>query len=329
MFGPAVEGTRSGDACRDHVIVKSLLLRNRRLTELLQVWRFRWRHRGGRPVVLVHQMARVGSATVAGSLRREVPGINVFHTHYLSAAATARFRAQFDRIHRVTGRAGVHREFIAASLLGQRIERGIGDRWRVVTLVRDPVGRTVSAFFKHFPYTYPELGPGFLEDPANVPALMDLFLNHSEFEHAFALEWFDREVREVFGIDVFATPFPHDAGFITLAGPFADLLVLRLEDLDTIGPAALGAFLDVPPIRLTTRNRSDDVSYRATYRRFLASFRPPGPYLDRMYDSRLARHFYRDDERALFRTRWEGGPVTGDGAAAPGVSDRRIPERPR
>ena len=291
------------------------VLRVRGLTELLQTLRFRWRHRGKRPVVLVHQMARVGSITVLRALRRAAPGLDLYHTHYLNPDTIARFRAQFDRIHRVTGVAGLHREFLAARHLRRLLDRGVSGRWRIVTLVRDPVARTVSAFLMHFPYAYPEHGLRFLEDPGNVPALIDLFFAESEMERAFTLDWFEREVEAVFGIDVYATPFPHEAGHATCSGPFADLLVLRLEDLDRVGPDALAAFLGTPPVALEARNRSAESSYRETHRRFLEELSLPERFLDRMYDSRLARHFYRPEERASFRAAWTR-PVKADGDAA-------------
>lgn len=285
------------------------VLRNRALTERLQTLRFRWRHRGRWPVVLVHQMARVGSLTVMRALRRSAPGLDLYHTHYLNPDTITRYRAQFDRIHDVTGRAGLHLEFLSACHLRRQLDRGVVGRWRIVTLVRDPLERTVSAFFKHFPYTFPERGLRFLEDPANVPALIELFLDDSEIERSFTLDWFEREVEAVFGIDVYATPFPHDAGHVHAAGPSADLLVLRLEDLDRVGPAALAAFLDTPPLTLEARNRSEDSSYRETYRRFRDALSPPAAFLDRMYDSRLARHFYTTSELAAFRDRWTGPGV--------------------
>jgi hypothetical protein len=282
-------------------------MRLRALTELLQKVRFRWRHRGGRPIVLVHQMARVGSITVLRALRRGAPGLDIYHTHYLNADTIARFQAQFDHMYRVTGVAGLHREFLAARYLRRRIDRGVRNRWRIITLVRDPVARTVSAFLKHFPYTYPERGLRFLEDPANVPALIDMFLAETEPERRFTLDWFEREMESVFGIDVYSTPFPHEDGHATYSGPFADALLLRLEDLGRVGARSVAQFLNTPPLTLDVQNRSTDSSYSETHRRFLSDLRLPEWYLDRMYDSRLARHFYRTEELASMRATWTRG----------------------
>ncbi len=282
----------------------SFLLRNRRLTEWLQTLRWRLRFSRDRPILVVHQMARVGSITVLRALRRNVPGVHILHTHYLNQGTIQRYRQQFNRQFATTRRAGLHREYLSARLLHDRIRTGVRERWKVISLVRDPVARTASAFFMHLPYTMPELGAQFRNEAANVPRLIDLFLRESEPEHQFTLDWFDLEVRDVLGIDVFAQHFPREAGFATYAGPFADLIVLRLEDLDRVGPTALGRFLGVPPIPLAAANRGEDQDWADAYRRFLATIEMPREYLDRMYGSRLARHFYGTEELEAFRARW-------------------------
>jgi len=266
--------------------------------------RWRWRYRGRRPVILIHQMARVGSITVLRALRRRSPRHRLMHTHYLHEETIASWRRKFDRYHRATGLPGYYRGFLTAELVRRRAARGGWGDWRVITMVRDPVARTLSAFFRHLPLNHPELGLRFRDDPRNVSALIDLFLDPSEPEHDFTLGWFDREVRDVLGTDVFSEPFPTDRGFSTYESAAGPLLLLRTESLATAGPEALGAFLDVDPLPLPVANRSDDLPYSATYKRFLAELRLPTSYLDRMYGSRLARHFYQVSELDSFRRRW-------------------------
>ena len=273
----------------------------------LQTLRFDWKHRGRRPVVVVHQMARVGSVSVLRAIRRAAPATNLFHTHYLNPASIRHFEAQADRNFAANGDWGLHRELLAARWLTARLRRrgnGVG-RWRVVSLVRDPVARTVSAFFRHFEYVFPLLGTQVRDDPARVGQLLELFRNQSEFEHDFALNWFEREVQDVFGIDVYADPFPHGTGYTRFSAETCDLLLLRLEDLDRTGADVLQDFLGLPHVRLASENSAEREPYAASYRQFLAQWRPTAEYLDRMYESRLARHFYTADERALFRARWQ------------------------
>jgi hypothetical protein len=287
---------------------KARVLERRVLTEALQTVRHRLLFAANRPILAVHQMARVGSVTVTRALRSRLTDHHVFHTHYLNPDTIRRQHEQFQRIHRATGRAGLHREFLAARLIQARLRRTSAPRLRVVTLVRDPVARTVSAFLRHFPYAFPELGEAVRDDPANVARLADMYLGEWEFGHRFALEWFDREVRDVLGIDVYATPFPRDAGYAIYGGPKCDLLLIRAEDLDRCAAGAFREFMALPDLVLVTANRTEDQSYAEAARRFVAALSLPADYLERMYGSALARHFYSDAERAAFRSRWTSRP---------------------
>ncbi|HUG26681.1 MAG TPA: putative capsular polysaccharide synthesis family protein [Gemmatimonadales bacterium] len=247
----------------------------------------------------------MGSVAVTRAIRRHLPRADVYHTHYLHPRTIAEHRERFTRAHRETGRAGLPREYLGAKMLDRRLRRGAGEAWRVVTLVRDPVARTVSAFFRLFTYNHPELGPAFHADPANAERLVELFLDPGEPEHEFTLGWWDTEMRDVFGIDVFKSPFSPAAGAARYGGERCRVLLLRLEDLDRIGAAELSRFLDAPGLTLAAENRTEQEPYFPAYSRFLELLELPAAYLDRMYGSRLARHFYTEDELARFRARWE------------------------
>jgi len=275
-----------------------------RLAEIVDHLRTRWQYRGDGPIVVVHQMARVGSKAVRQAIRRDAPGVRSFHTHYLNPATLDRMRGAFRRVHEVTGRPGFHREYLHAWWLAERIRESAYGDWRIITLVRDPVARTVSAFFRHLPLHHPELGGRFLEDPANVPRLIELFREPDHPEHRFALDWFDDEVRDVFGVDVFDRLFPRDGGGCVYPCEAGQLLVLRTEDLSTTGGQAIGRFLGIRPMELGHSNRSADLRYAAAHSRFMSELRLSPAYLGRMYGSKLARHFYDAGEIAAFRARW-------------------------
>jgi hypothetical protein len=226
------------------------------------------------------------------------------HTHYLNPHTIERMRARFVRMYEHTGRPVLYREHAQACWLARKIDRRDYGDWKIVSLVRDPVARTVSAFFRHLTLNHPELGDGFRDDPGNVAELIELFRRADHLEDEFALDWFDREVKDVFGVDVFDRPYPTDGRGRIYACDAGSLLVLRTEDLESHGSQVLGAFLGIEPIPLKHHNRTSDRSYARTHDRFMTELRLQPDYLDRMYGSRLARHFYSKDEIAAFRGRW-------------------------
>jgi hypothetical protein len=82
------------------------------------------------------------------------------------------------------------------------------------------------------------------------------------------------------------------------------MLVLRTEDIDRCAADALSRFLSRDGMSLRTKNRGREQAYGAAYERFLAEIELPSWYLDEMYGSRLARHFYRPAELVAFRRKW-------------------------
>lgn len=251
--------------------------------------------------------------SVYRTLERELPNHHIFHTHYLNPDTTRTMNAAFRRFFRHKGWVWFYDEIFGAELLHKKLQQGVpAPKWKVIALVRDPVARNVSSFFQHLQFNFPTLRSVDKRDPNKLEELTQRFLFESEGTHKFPLTWFHREVRDVFGIDVFAEPFPHEQGYQIYEGEKADLLVIRLEDLDDCGAAALEAFLDLEDVELLTVNKASGKKYDGGYRTFKNSLRLPNGYLDRMYGSRMARHFYRPHEIEIFRSSW----VTTDAPAS-------------
>ena len=77
---------------------------------------------------------------------------------------------------------------------------------RVITAVRDPVARNISAYFNNL--TLSTLKREFNEE--ELQAMMDQFLD--KYSHDIPLVWFDKEMRDVLGLDVYHYPFPQKKG---------------------------------------------------------------------------------------------------------------------
>ena len=253
---------------------------------------------GARRPIVVFTFGKVGSTTVLETLRRHAPRRAVLHVHAVTPHAVAAGEAPYR-----SGRAGGR---------PANAWRGIYVRWRwrlgrspreVVTIVRDPVARNVSAVFQVNP-AYRIFDEAMLErrDPEEMTeAFLDRF-----HEHDGPLTWYADEFRTAVGVDVFAAPPPRAGRPSILETGGARVLVMRLEDLDATGGAAIGEFLGLGPLALVTSNRSDGKFYGPAYRHYVDSLALPTEYLDRMYASRFARHFYSAAEIERFRSRWRG-----------------------
>lgn len=260
----------------------------------------------GEPHFLVYQMGKVGSSTVYASLRAaDLPG-PLFKVHYLSDAGLARGRARYAQL---PVRVPVPYE----QTTGQ-VRRLLADRpeltWKVVSLVREPIARDVSAYVQMVDVLHPELVAGPAPAVRRIARAAGVQFIGFDERRSYVCGWFEDELRAVFGVDVFDRPFDHQAGRLRIRSGRLDLLVVRAEDLDRVGARALSEFAGVPVPLVVASSRTPDKLQAAyvepVYREILRQVRVPEPVCRRVYGSRYARHFYTPAEIDAFTARWSG-----------------------
>ena len=117
------------------------------------------------------------------------------------------------------------------------------------------------------------------------------------------------EGRCLFGVDGYDQPFAPARGYAVYHSDTADVLLLKLEMLNQAAPAAVRDFLGLSAFELVESNTADDKSYADLYKAFRRQLRLPDAYLDRVYGSRFARHFYSPAELDAFRRKWSSLPA--------------------
>jgi hypothetical protein len=262
------------------------------------------RHQPAGSPIVVFSMAKTGSSAVAAALRTSGVG-PVYHVHDLDPQHLAREELEYQW----SGRPW--RIWDAQRLL--RRPATAVEPWRVVSIVRDPIAQTVSAFFQ------PGARRGYLHPSATVDTLRERFGDRFD---RLPLRWFETHLRPALDIDVYASPFDPGRGYQLISTPTVRLLVLRCEDL-AVAPAALADLLGIDdPVAVPRVNVGAEKEYAELYEALLGAVRPTGAQLDRAYGSRVVRHFYGPDEIHRFRRLWTtpapAAPPSasvGDGAA--------------
>jgi hypothetical protein len=136
--------------------------------------------------------------------------------------------------------------------------------------------------------------------------LANLFMKISN-KHAHddqSLTFFDREFKTVLGFDVFSSEFPISKGYNIYRENLADILLIRLENLNECYQQAFKEFLDMDVFSLSKSNVGREKSYASLYKMFKKSVVLPDTFIDEMYSSKHARHFYSAEEICLFREKW-------------------------
>jgi hypothetical protein len=248
--------------------------------------RHRHRTRGTAAPHVVFAIAKTGSSSIAAALHAATRSA-VFHVHDLDPAVLA----QEEATYRWSGRPW--RVWDAQQLLRRPPTRS--EPWRVVSLVRDPIAQSVSAFFQ------PAARHGYIDSTTTVADLHRRFADRLE---RVPLRWFETHLEPALGIDVYHHGFDPSVGYQIISTDTVRLLVLRCEDLHS-APRGLAELLDRDrPVPVPQLNVGAEKEYGDLYRRFLRSLRPTEAQLDRAYSSRLVRHFYTPTEIDRFRTRW-------------------------
>jgi hypothetical protein len=274
--------------------------------------RLRLRLRSGPGEVVVYQMGKVGSTSVAASITALYPEWTAHHLHQLTHEQIRRLersvRESFaDDLVTPRQRSSLMKQLVSAEHLRRHLDAGSDHRrWKVVTLVRDPVARNLSGFFEILDL---QLGYGLegkLQSRGRDAVLRELpELFFSAFpDHDQPLTFFEREFGPALGFDIYSAPFPRETGWAVYRHDRLDVLVLRLEDLDRCFHPAFTEFLGTDRIQPINANVGAEKGYRDLYREMRRSIPLPEDYLGRMYGSRYAQHFYTPDELRGFRDRW-------------------------
>lgn len=248
------------------------------------------------PTVLVYQMMKVGSSTIAAALRA-FGGLNVFQVHLMNADNIVRWRAAMRRFPLARFQTGID--------TGTLLYKGLvepGRKLKIITLVRDPIARNCSFYFHNLDVL---LETEAAHENVALGRLVAEFQN--KFDHRGCLKWFDSEFKRVLGVDIYEHPFPHDKGHARVTNERYDILVLRTDLDDASKKRCVEEFLGIEGLSLVPRNVGSQKPYAAAYRKFLDALELPESYVDEMLDSEYTRHFFSPDEIASLRAKWLGG----------------------
>jgi len=251
-------------------------------------------------LILVHQMGRAASMTITNTIKSMTLKSPVYHTHWLNKKSVD------ERVARINSwkKKGLGPLNVRVSeLLSPEIEkRLLARQWKIVSVIREPVARNVSAFFLDIERFFPDFFQRYQKKELSLDQIADVFLK--EFPHDMPLDWFEVEIQSPFNIDVFATDYDEQKGYMIIENKNVSLLVIQLEKLNTCYKRAFSEFFgQFPEILLNTHVTSKDQSF-GMYKDFLREVELPESYLDRMYDCKYVKHFFSEDEVKNFRKKW-------------------------
>lgn len=252
------------------------------------------------PILVVHQMGRAGSMTTVNSLRSAGFALPVYHTHWLNVETIQKrlnnLKQRPESSHPLNIRVA-HR--LAEELKRDGTTRR---RWKLVSIFREPVARNISVFFLSIDAFVDDFFRRYACGEVDNDQLLEVFLR--DFPHDQPIDWFEKEVRQVFGIDVYEYPFPQDLGYQVIRTERVDLLLIKLERLNNCYQDAFRDFLGINVPRLEHTHITEQNPSYSMYKDFVRHAMLPSSYLERIYQSRFGQHFYGLEERQAFERKW-------------------------
>jgi hypothetical protein len=254
------------------------------------------------PPIVVYTMGKVASKALQLSLEKYGLHNPIFHTHTLS-------QQHMDQMIEF-GRSIELKSKLPRGIRQGKSLRHLGEltwertRWKIVTLVREPVAREISDLFQnphHFPSLKELKNDLFIEEAiAQIQALLSSFDEETDYTTC----WFDKELKDVFGLDVYKEPLDPSMGYAIYQVQHADVLLLRLEDLSRCACQAFQEFLGIVDFKLLRINEASSKNYQQEYQAVLGEIAFSLDVLDIVYNSRYSKHFYSTTEIMKFKDRW-------------------------
>lgn len=232
--------------------------------------------------ILVFTMAKVGSLSVYFSLKNRLKRKGIFHIHSLE-------EIQVKESVKTCFENGIYPGSKSpVFLINNKIIKK-EKRIKVISLFRDPLERNISAFFDAY-----ELYVGNKPEDStlNSDELYDIF--QKKFLHYYPVEWYEKQFFEGLGIDVYKSSFNKELGFQVIKKENVEVLLISSHLPDDKKEQLIGEFCSLKSFKLQNRNITSNKVYGSIYKKFKEEIFFEKSYLDSLYKTKYARHFFTD-----------------------------------
>ena len=229
--------------------------------------------------ILVYQPAKVGSFSVYQGIKKlHIPCAHIHRIIDVDGRYSSYYK-NYSELHHIWKNMQNERQKI-----------------KIITLVRDPVMRSISAIFQCiFPNCVSdmELGKNLYD---NVLLYIKKDAEYGKYGYMF--EWFNDELRNLTGIDIYKYDFNKDDGYGIIKDQKYEILCLTMEKLDQ-NEEVIKNFIGGERgknFRLLRENIGTEKNYRYLYENVKKIIKIPKDILDFYYkENQAMKYFYTDE----------------------------------
>lgn len=229
----------------------------------------------GENAILIYQPGKVASSTIFKTLNTK--GIKSTHFHTFKC----------------------EKELLQGSIR-------CGKKIKIITGVREPISRDISAYFQIMSrwllackkdILKKGIYEAFHELYEKSGYIQGIVLSGNEFD------WFDRELKANFGIDIYNYPFDKEKGYSVISTDKIDVFLYKCEKLNCL-ENALKDFLRTDNFNLVIANDAHEKKYKYMYDEFKSNVSIDEEYVMKYYNSEKVRHFYSVEELDGMKKKW-------------------------
>lgn len=248
--------------------------------------------------VLVYQNGKVGSSTISASLWNI--GVSNAHIH--------RFFFKNDIVGElILGKNQI--EFIKKTNIFRaqspeylrQIKNEIEGK-KIITLVREPISVDLSTVFQW-------IGSGivdgyFAENIKQGKTFLQIVSELMVKIQNRLFNWFDEELKELCGIDIFMYPFNKEKGYTIISENGVEVLLIKVEKLSQM-TEVIGDFIGNRQFELINTNVGKEKEYAHIYKEVKKNLELPWEYVEHYYkNNSCMSHFYSNEEQKRFLSKW-------------------------
>ena len=175
----------------------------------------------------------------------------------------------------------------------------------VITVVRDPLAQFISSFFQNLSHNYPGLtnSDGSWNE-LEIKITLEGIIESYDPSTAWVSNWYEAEFKNALNVDIYQTPFDHDAGYTLIEENNTRVLCLCMES-SSVWTEAISNFLGLgSDFEIKPHNVSVQKWYGPLYRKIRSELNISEAARDGFYSSRLASHFYSNEVLQGFKLKF-------------------------
>ena len=243
-----------------------------------------------KPPIIILTPGKVGSMSVYYTLKKETSN-HVFHIHNFSKKGIE--KSIKDHVN--SNRKSKPLHIILSKILRKKLSKYDG-KLLIITIIREPISREISSFFQNTELYKDVLENKKLEIDKDIANKL-LYKNFESNICESLKDWFDLEIYNNFGIDVFSNEFDYENKYVISHSKNYHHLLLKMENLDVIFPKAIMNFLNLnKPLYLKKANVGDEKHYASIYKDVKKNIKLNSKTIDQIVNSTFFEHFYFEDK---------------------------------